>query len=107
MSERKKVGRPSRKDELKKAIEEASIDPAIVDPWRVLSAIAIDSKVAAMTRITACVALIEHPRRAAEPGKSDIMSDSKPGPASPADPTIPDDEITQRALQIMKTGTSR
>jgi hypothetical protein len=107
MSEPKKVGRPSRRDELKKAIEEASIDPAIVDPWRVLSAIAVDSKVAAMNRITACVALIEHPRRAAEPGKSPNFGDLKPGPASPADPGIPEDEITRRALQIMRTGTSR
>jgi len=107
MSERKKAGRPSRRDELRKAIEEAGVDVDMVDPHRLLAAIAIDSKVAPMTRIQACVALIEHPRRAADPGKSEIISDSKPATAAPADQGIPDDDITRRAFQIMKTGTSR
>lgn len=107
MPEAKKAGRPSKKDELRRAIDEMSVDPEMVDPFRILSAIAVDPKVAPSTRITACVALIEHPPRAAEPGKPGIIPDLKPSPATPADPGIPDDDITRRAFQIMKTGTSR
>jgi hypothetical protein len=100
MPEPKKAGRPSKKDELRRAIDEISIDPDMVDPHRILAAIAVDPKVSPATKIQACIALIDHPRKTAEPAPS-VTS------AASTDLAIPDDEITQRALQIMKTGTSR
>jgi hypothetical protein len=94
--------------ELRKAIDEVGVDPHMVDPHRILAALAIDSKAAPATRIQACLALIEHPPRPADQGKSEIISDSKPGPAAAStDPRPPDDKINRRALEILSKGTSR
>jgi hypothetical protein len=102
-----KKGRPSRRDELRKAIEEVGVNPLLVDPYRILSALAIDSKVAPTTRIQACLALIEHPPQAGQTGKPGIIPDSSPSAPATKDPGVPDDEISRRTMEILKRGTSR
>lgn len=95
MSEKKKAGRRSRQEELRRAIETAGIDPALVDPFRILAAIAIDSRAAPTTKIEACVALIEHPPQPSNPA-------DQPAPAAQPDPAL--DVLNQRAIQRMKDG---
>ena len=56
---RRKRGRPSRKEELRRALAGLGIDPATIDPRRVLAAIASDTNAPAGARVAACRALLD------------------------------------------------
>jgi hypothetical protein len=51
-------GRPSREDELRRAMAEFGIDPELVDPRRVLASIAVDTNAPASARVAAARALL-------------------------------------------------
>lgn len=81
-------GRPTRGEALRKAITAVGVDPALVDPRRVLAAIAIDESAATTARVAACRVLLAH--------QSGIL------PALPAEveDQLNDDDLTVRALRI-------
>jgi hypothetical protein len=51
---RAKAGRPPGSVTLKNAIARLGVDPALVDPARILSAIAVDEAAPASARVAAC-----------------------------------------------------
>jgi len=55
---RRRPGRPSRKEEVQRALAELGVDPATIDPRRILAAIAGDSSAPAGARVAACRALM-------------------------------------------------
>src|SRR5262245_3658008 len=55
---RRKRGRPSREDELQRALAELGVDPASIDPRRVLASIAGDADAPAGARVAACRTLL-------------------------------------------------
>jgi hypothetical protein len=63
---RRRGGRPSRKEELQRALAELGVDPASVDPLRVLASIAADAGAAVTARVAAAKSLL-------------AARDSKPG----------------------------
>ena len=110
-----RAGRPTAEQALRKALEPfraIGIDHhTTVNPLDVMALLAVDPSVSPETRLAAAIALHDRKNGARDDpaaGKTDAVSDLKPGPVpAPADPGIPDDEITRRAMQILKTGTSR
>jgi hypothetical protein len=56
---RRKRGRPSRKAEVQRALAELGVDPASIDPRRVLAAIAGDVDAPAGARVAACRTLLK------------------------------------------------
>lgn len=92
-------GRPTKADTLRRRIEAAGIDPSLVDPRRVLSAIAIDKDAPHAARVTACRTLLAHEARLAA-----LVA----APAAEEDEApIPVDAVTERALQLMAAGRGR
>lgn len=85
-------GRPTRGEALRRAIAAVGVDPALVDPKRVLAGIAIDEAAPATARVAACRVLLVH---------SGGML-----PALPVDleEEVQDDELSRRALQIHAAG---
>src|SRR5262249_18762990 len=55
---RRRRGRPSRKEEVQRALAELGVDPATIDPRRVLAAIASDTTAPAGARVAACKVLL-------------------------------------------------
>src|SRR5262245_9626499 len=55
---RRRRGRPSRKEELQRALAELGVDPALVDPLRVLASVASDAAAAPTARVAAAKALL-------------------------------------------------
>jgi hypothetical protein len=55
---RRRRGRPSRKEEVQRALAELGVDPATIDPRRVLAAIAGDTNAPAGARVAACKVLL-------------------------------------------------
>ena len=51
-------GRPSRKEEKERALAEIGIDSALIDPRRILAAIAINKSMPPTARVAACKALL-------------------------------------------------
>ena len=72
---RRRRGRPSRKEEVQRALAELGIDPATIDPRRVLAAIASDISAPAGARVAACRALMAA-RDSDEPDGSVAGSDA-------------------------------
>src|SRR5262249_44183703 len=72
---RRRRGRPSRKEELQRALAELGVDPATIDPRRVLAAIAGDTTAPAGARVAACRALMaaQDPERS---GDSAVVGDA-------------------------------
>jgi hypothetical protein len=119
------MGRPTREQALIKAIEAFEGDGIpykLLDPRNILASIAANPKSSESARIRACVVLLGGSivdyecRKKAEKSDADLQrswypnglpGDDAEGEQAAADPGIPDDEITVRALQIMRTGTSR
>jgi len=79
---RRKRGRPSRKEEVKQALAEIGVDPALIDPRRILASIAGDAEAPAGARVQACRTLL---------GLSE-GSDAR---------AVADDPVTERAIQLM------
>jgi hypothetical protein len=55
---RRRRGRPSRKEEVQRALTELGVDPSLINPRRVLAAIAGDTSAPAGARVAACKALL-------------------------------------------------
>ena len=51
-------GRPSRKEEMERALAEIGIDPALVSPLRILAAIAANGRMPPTARVAACKVLL-------------------------------------------------
>src|SRR5262245_30307872 len=67
---RRRRGRPSRKEELQRALAELGVDPASVDPLRVLASVAGDAAAAPTARVAAAKALLrQHPAAIKQSGK--------------------------------------
>ncbi len=54
---RRRPGRPTREAEVRRAMAEFGIDPAAIDPLRILASIAVDPQAPASARVAACKAL--------------------------------------------------
>ena len=55
---RRRPGRPSKSEELAQVLAELGVDPALIDPRRVLASIAADADAPASARVAACKALL-------------------------------------------------
>jgi hypothetical protein len=55
---RRRPGRPTKAEELQRALAEIGCDPALIDPRRVLAAIAADADAPATARVAAAKALL-------------------------------------------------
>jgi hypothetical protein len=55
---RRRRGRPTREEELQRALVELGVDPALVDPLRVLASVAGDAAAPASARVAAARALL-------------------------------------------------
>ena len=51
-------GRPSRKEDMERALAEIGIDPALVNPLRILAAIAANGRMPPTARVAACKVLL-------------------------------------------------
>jgi hypothetical protein len=51
-------GRPSKEEEVRRALAEAGCDPMAIDPLRILAAIAVNRSMPPTARVSACRALI-------------------------------------------------
>ena len=60
---RRRPGRPSRDDEVRRALGEIGCDPASINPLRILASIAVDLEAPASARVAACKVLIGAPDR--------------------------------------------
>jgi hypothetical protein len=71
---RRRPGRPTRQEELQQTLAELGIDPALIDPRRILASIASDADAPASARVSAARALLLEQRGRApaemkQPGK--------------------------------------
>jgi hypothetical protein len=57
-SPRRRPGRPSKEEEVRQALAENGIDPALVDVRRILAAIAVNKSMPPTARVAACKALL-------------------------------------------------
>lgn len=55
---RRRPGRPSKAEEMRRALAEAGVDPTAIDPLRILAAIAVNRSMPPTARVAACRALI-------------------------------------------------
>jgi hypothetical protein len=81
---RRKRGRPSREEEVRRELAETGIDPASIDPLRILAAIAADGSMPPTARVAACKVLL---------GVKD--QDSAEDPATAAS------NVAERAIRLM------
>jgi hypothetical protein len=51
-------GRPTRKEEVARVLAEIGVDPALVDPLRILAGIAANGRMPPTARVAACKALL-------------------------------------------------
>jgi hypothetical protein len=55
---RRRPGRPTKEEEVRRALAEAGCDPTAIDPLRILAAIAVNRSMPPTARVAACRALI-------------------------------------------------
>jgi hypothetical protein len=55
---RRRRGRPTREEEVRRALAELGLDPSSIDPRKILAAIAADLSAPAGARVAACKALL-------------------------------------------------
>jgi hypothetical protein len=79
---RRRRGRPTREEEMRRGLAELGLDPTLLDPRRVLAEIASDKNAPAGARVAACRTLL---------GLSE----------GSAARTVVDDPVSERAIQIM------
>ena len=88
-------GRPTNAEIMRRRVEAAGIDPALVDPRKILAAIAVDGSASAAARVSACRVLLAHEARLAALVAAPAAEDEEP---------IPVDLVTERALALMAAG---
>src|SRR5262245_21673826 len=72
---RRRRGRPTREEELRRALVELGVDPALVDPLRVLASVAGDAGAPPSARVAAARALLA----ARDPARNERPSNGKAG----------------------------
>ena len=55
---RRRPGRPTREEEVRRALAETGCDPAAIDPLRILAGIAADGTTPPTARVAACKVLL-------------------------------------------------
>lgn len=88
----RRPGRPTREEAEARRIRAVGVDPALVDPRRILAAIAIDQEAPAAARVSACRTLIASGTAPAHEAGVPIASTGD---------ELPPDELTRRALELM------
>ncbi|KQS66491.1 hypothetical protein ASG32_30670 [Methylobacterium sp. Leaf361] len=83
---------------MRRRAEAAGVDPALVDPRRILAAIAIDPAASAAARVSACRVLLLNEARLAA-----LVA----APVEDEEAAIPVDLVTERALALMAAGRGR
>jgi len=83
---RRRPGRPSKAEEMRRALAEAGVDPTAIDPLRILAAIAGNGSMPPTARVAACRALIA----ARDPERSVTSAVAAAG-----------DAVTERAQQLL------
>ena len=75
---RRKRGRPSRQEEVRQTLAELGVDPASIDPLRILAAIAADGSMPPTARVAACKVLLgqrdSDPAESAEAAAGDMAT---------------------------------
>jgi hypothetical protein len=67
---RRRPGRPSKSEEVRRALAELGVDPSLISPKRILAAIAADADAPASARVNAAKALLgQEPAEAKQPDK--------------------------------------
>lgn len=85
-------GRPTQEEALRKKIAAVGVDPALIDPRRVLAGIAVDEQAPATARVAAARALL-----ASQAGL--------PPPVYVDPEEVPEEDIiTRRALAVLTAG---
>jgi hypothetical protein len=84
----KKPVRPTQVEVFKRVVEVGGIDPATIDPRRILAGIAADPEAPAGARVMACKTLIAAAGEQAPNAADEATSDA----------------LTRRALQLLATG---
>ena len=67
---RRRTGRPSKAEEVRRVLAGIGIDPTAIDPLRILAAIAANGSMPPTARVAACRALI----MAREPERSEVSA---------------------------------
>jgi len=80
---RRRRGRPTREEEVRRALAEIGVDPALIDPRRVLASIAVNRSMPPTARVAACKALL---------GQRD---------QEPAEDSAAGSDVAQRAIRLM------
>jgi len=57
---RRRPGRPTKQEELRRVLAGIGIDPSAIDPLRILAAIAANGSMPPTARVAACKALTSH-----------------------------------------------
>jgi uracil-DNA glycosylase len=55
---RRRPGRPTKEEEVRRALAEIGVDPALIDPLRILAGIAANGRMPPTARVAACKALL-------------------------------------------------
>jgi hypothetical protein len=80
---RRRPGRPTKAEEVRRALAEIGIDPALVDPLRILAGIAANGRMPPTARVAACKVLL---------GVRD---------QDPAEDSAAGGDVAQRAIKLM------
>ena len=80
---RRRRGRPTREEEVRRALAELGLDPSSIDPRKILAAIAADLSAPAGARVAACKGLLAA------------------GPEQPETSVAGSDAISVRAQQLL------
>ena len=85
-------GRPTRGEALRRRIAAVGVDPALVDPKRVLAGIAVDEQAPATARVAAARALL-------------VAQAGLPPPVFIDPDEVPEEDVvTRRALAVLTAG---
>jgi len=74
----RRPGRPTKAEEVRQTLAELGVDPASIDPLRILAAIAADGSMPATARVAACKVLLgqrdSDPAESAEAAAGDMAT---------------------------------
>ena len=97
-SSKPRGGRPTKAQVARRRILETGVDPALVDPRRVLAGIAVDPAAPATARVAAARALLSATAGLPPPSEAEFEGST----AMP-----PEDVLTQRALALLAGGRAQ
>jgi hypothetical protein len=80
---RRRPGRPTKAEEVRRALAEIGVDPALIDPLRILAGIAANRSMPPTARVAACKVLL---------GVKD---------QDPAEDSVAGSDVAARAIRLM------